>query len=193
MDGTIDERLEQGISETYEKYYPLLKTCALRYVKNAATAEDLVQQAFFNAWRARERFEPGTNIQAWLCRIVVNLAINAWRRGKYEPVLYDPNSAVLVSDHQGMYEGSPEEKNALEEKLRETWQVIEDGVKERFRDVVWLSDVCGLNYKEIARELGIPCGTVMSRLYRGRRELYRARNGNELFLGKDLAMVVTES
>lgn len=136
---------------------------AVHLVRDRSAAEDLVQQAYLHAWKAFDRFEPGTNCRAWLFKILIN-EIRHHRRRWF-------NSKTVPEAEQSF-----EETLAFEPPVPENIQDEEvlaalDEIPREFREVVLLSDVQEFSYKEIADMLGIPVGTVMSRLSRGRKQL----------------------
>lgn len=148
---------------------------ALRLTRSPSDAEDLVQETFLRAFRFSERFEPGTNLKAWLFRILTNTFINKYRRQAKERELVEgvEQEAVrqqLVPTDSALPFVDPE--NALVDRFMsdEVAAALEQ-VPIDFRTVVLLADVHDFSYKEIALMLDCPVGTVMSRLYRGRRIL----------------------
>lgn len=149
----------------------LFKT-ALRLTRNREDAEDLVQETYLKAYRHWQRFQPGTNLKAWLFKILKNTFINLYRRQKMVPPQAD--FAELEETLEGQILTEPE-KSPEDELLEQSWdQEVLDAIKRlphNYKVVVLLSDIEGYSYKEIAEILAIPLGTVMSRLYRGRRAL----------------------
>lgn len=148
---------------------------ATRLTRNPAEAEDLVQDTFVKAMRARHQFEAGTNMRAWLLRILTNTFINRYRRGGLEKsVLEGPDADPLADGWIGtatMSAMRDPESAALRPMLeREIRQALEE-LPDEFRLAVLLADVEELSYREIADIMGCPIGTVMSRLHRGRRLL----------------------
>ena len=154
---------------------PALYAVALRMTRRPADAEDLVQDSLLKAMRARHQFEAGTNLRAWLLRILTNTFINKHKRGQLERSLLGAEDLDPVSD--GWMSAStlralrdPETqvlRPVLEEEIRQAL----DRLPEDFRMAVLLVDVEELSYKEAAAALGCPVGTVMSRLHRARRLL----------------------
>ncbi len=155
-----------------------LLAVGLRLTKNRADAEDLVQDTCMKAMRAREHFQPGTNMRAWLLRILTNTFINRYRRGGREKSLFEGPSADPVSDgwvsSTSMRSLRDPEGVALQPMLEAEIQAALDALPEDFRIVVLLADVEEMGYREIADVVGCPIGTVMSRLHRG-RQLLKAR------------------
>jgi RNA polymerase sigma-70 factor (ECF subfamily) len=159
---------------------PQLYAAALRLTRNPADAEDLVQETFLKAYRAYGTFEAGTNLKAWLYRILTNTFINNYRRDTRRPQETD------LGDLEDLYlfrrlsrESSTGDTGSAEDQLLDG--LVESDIKEaiealpeNFRMVVLLADLEGFSYKEIADILDIPIGTVMSRLHRGRKALQRA-------------------
>jgi RNA polymerase sigma-70 factor (ECF subfamily) len=166
-----------------------LYSAALRMTRNPSDAEDLVQETYLKAYRAFHSFQEGTNLKAWLYRILTNTYINIYRAKKRRP---DETDLEEVEDlylyrRLGGLEGATAGRSAEEELLDHlTDSEVKDALEalpEQFRMAVLLADVEGFAYKEIAEILDIPIGTVMSRLHRGRKamqkQLYefgRARN-----------------
>lgn len=156
-----------------------LYSAALRMTRNPADAEDLVQETYLKAYRGFGGFEQGTNLKAWLYRILTNTYINTYRAKKRRP---DETDLEEVEDlylyrRLGGLEGATAGRSAEDELL--DW-FTDDEVKdalealpEQFRMAVLLADVEGFAYKEIAEILDVPIGTVMSRLHRGRRGLQK--------------------
>ena len=153
-----------------------LYSAALRMTRNAADAEDLVQETYLKAYRGYDRFEEGTNLKAWMYRILTNSYINRYRAKQRRP---DETDLDDVEDMY-LYRRLGGEQSSLGESAEESFlsSVTDDDVKhaiealpENFRIAVLLADVEGFAYKEIAEILEIPIGTVMSRIHRGRKAL----------------------
>ena len=164
-----------------EPYMRPLYSTAVRLTTNASDAEDLVQETYLRAYRAYGTFEPGTNVKAWLFRILTNAHINRYRarqRRPEETALEEleeggarPGAALALAASQGR---SAEDE--LLDALGEADTIALVGsLAAPYRQTVLLADVGGYSYKEIAESLDIPIGTVMSRLHRGRRLLRRRR------------------
>jgi RNA polymerase sigma-70 factor, ECF subfamily len=169
--GRVPDTFEQDALAHLDAMYNV----ACRLTRNPTVAEDLVQDAMMKAMRARDQFQPGTNLKAWMLRILTNTFLNHFKRGGLErDVLEGPDADPLAdgwisaSTMRGMRDA---ESQALQPLLREELQRALDALPEDFRLAVLLSDVEELSYKEIADVLGCPIGTVMSRLHRGRRML----------------------
>src|SRR5436305_3636725 len=160
-------------AELAMEHMPSLYSAALRMTRNPADAEDLVQETYLKAYRAFGTFQQGTNLKAWLYRILTNTFINSYRSKKRRP---DESELDEVEDlylyrRLGGLEAAAAGRSAEEEVLD---SITDDEVKraieslpEQFRLAVLLADVEGFSYKEIAEILGVPIGTVMSRLHRG--------------------------
>jgi RNA polymerase sigma-70 factor (ECF subfamily) len=143
------------------EHMPGLYSAAMRMTRNAADAEDLVQETYLKAYRSFGSFEEGTNLRAWLYRILTNTYINTYRAAQRRPEVTD------VEDVEDLYlykrlAGSGGSVAALE------------ALPEAFRMAVLLADVEGFSYKEISEITDVPIGTVMSRIHRGRRALQKA-------------------
>ena len=155
-------------------YLDALYRTGLRMTRSEADAEDLVQETYIRAFRFRDQFTPGTNLKAWLFRILTNTFINSYRRKAAQPQTTELDDIEETTLHRHMTEVSgeaPEPEQAMLDSIvdSEVTTALEE-LPERFRTVVLL-DVEGLSYKEIAESLDIPIGTVMSRLHRGRKFL----------------------
>ena len=148
----------------------------LRMTRSAPDAEDLVQETCIRAFRFRDQFQPGTNLKAWLFRILTNTFINEYRKRASQPNFselddVEENTLYRTMAGRAAPSSSPQpEREVLENMVSsEVASALED-LPEKFRSTVLL-DVEGFSYKEIAETLGIPIGTVMSRLQRGRKFL----------------------
>jgi RNA polymerase sigma-70 factor (ECF subfamily) len=148
---------------------------ATRLTRNPAEAEDLVQDTYVKAMRARSAFAAGTNLRAWLMRILTNTFINRFRRGGLERSVLDGPDADPLADgwisSASMQAMRDPESLALRPMLEGEIQNALNALPEEFRVVVLLVDVEEMTYREVADSLGCPIGTVMSRLHRGRRML----------------------
>ncbi len=159
-------------------YIDALYRTALRMTRAEADAEDLVQETYIRAFRFRDQFTPGTNLKAWLFRILTNTFINTYRRKAAQPEFTELEDVDEFSLYKRMSDlrTSSAAPNPEQEFLD---GIVDSEVKdalaalpEKFRTTVLL-DVEGFSYKEIAETLGIPIGTVMSRLHRGRKFLQK--------------------
>lgn len=159
---------------------PLLKplyNAALGFVRNPADAEDAVQDTILRAYRSFDQFEAGTNFKAWVFRILTNHCINRFRQREREPdaVAYDDVEREAEQTASGEVSATALPEPALFDRmLDEDVQKALDALPLEFRLVVVLSDLQEYTYREIADILGIPIGTVRSRLFRGRRLLRAA-------------------
>jgi len=153
---------------------------ARRLTRNSADAEDLVQETFLRAFRAADRFEPGTNLRAWLFTILHNAARNRARDDAREAVVIDSETveraAELAPGAGQPTPGSTPESLLIRETLAPELQAAIDALPDAFREAVWLRDVEEFSYAEIAEMLAVPIGTVMSRISRGRRLLFERLN-----------------
>jgi RNA polymerase sigma-70 factor, ECF subfamily len=154
---------------------PALYSVAVRMTGRPSDAEDLVQDTLLKALRAQHQFEEGTNLRAWLLRILTNTYINRYKRGVLERSLLGSESLDPVSDN---WTGSATLRPLREPVAQAERRMLESEIQaaladlpEDFRLAVLLVDVQELSYKEAADALGCPIGTVMSRLHRGRRLL----------------------
>ncbi len=159
-------------------YRDQLYKTALRLARSAEDAEDLLQETYLKAYRHYSSFQPGTNLKAWLFKILKNTFINEYRRRKQVPLqvdfaeLEETFESVLVSLYHAAAR-TPEEhmiESSLDGEVGRALVMLPHS----YKVVVLLADIEGYSYKEIADILAIPVGTVMSRLYRGRRLLERA-------------------
>ena len=148
-----------------------LYATARRLTRNAAEAEDLVQDTYVKAFRNRRRFQAGTNLRAWLFTILHNTFLNDVRRRKGSPVEIDEETAVRAADRTAGPGPSAEESLVARATAAEVDGALQ-ALPEAFRTAVWLRDVQELSYAEIAAVLEVPIGTVMSRIARGRRLLH---------------------
>jgi RNA polymerase sigma-70 factor, ECF subfamily len=169
--GLSNQQFEQEVLQ----HLPSLLSVSSRLMKNGPEAEDLVQDAVLKAIRARGQFETGTNLRAWLLKILTNTFINRYRRGGLERSVLDGPDADPLAD--GWVSASTmealrdPESQALRPILEAEIGRALDELPTEFRLAVVLSDVEDLSYKEISDIMGCPIGTVMSRLHRGRRML----------------------
>lgn len=164
-----------------EQALPLLDQLyggAMRLTRNPQDAEDLIQETYLKAYSNFDSFKQGTNLKAWLYRIMTNTYINSYRKAKRRPLA---SSADELSDFQ-LYTTAGHDSTGLESAEVEALKQMPDSeiseamndLPEDYRMVVYYADVVGLAYKEIADVMGTPLGTVMSRLHRGRKLLRAA-------------------
>ena len=161
------------------EYMPALYSAALRMTRNAADAEDLVQETYLKAYRGFGGFQEGTNLKAWLYRILTNTFINSYRARKRRPEQseLDEVEDLYLYRRLGGLEAAAAGRSVEEEVMdlfadEDVKQALES-LPEQFRIAVLLADVEGFSYKEIAEILDVPIGTVMSRIHRGRRQLQK--------------------
>jgi len=162
------------------QYAPQLYSGALRMTRNQADAEDLVQDTYLRAYRSYHTFQEGTNLRAWLFRIMTNAYINRYRAKQRRPQETDLAEVedLYLYRRLGSMEAAAASLSAEDEFLDlftddEVKEALEE-LPENFRLPVLLADVEGFAYKEIAEMLDIPIGTVMSRLHRGRKAMHKA-------------------
>ena len=167
-------------SELAMEHMPALYSAALRMTRNPADAEDLVQETFLKAYRAFDRYEDGTNIRAWLYKILTNTFINSYRAAKRRPEKADVEDVedLYMYRRLGELQAAGTGRSAEDEVFShftddEVKEAIES-LPEAFRIAVLLADVEGFSYKEIADITDVPIGTVMSRIHRGRKALQKA-------------------
>ena len=151
-----------------------LYAAALRYTKNPEDARDLVQDTYLKAFTSFHQFEEGTNLRAWLYRVLTTTFINSYRKGQRQPQISQGEledwQLEKAQSHTSDL-GKSAEVEALEKLPDSDIKRALQEIHEDFRMVVYLADVEGFSYKEIAEIVGAPAGTVMSRLHRGRKQL----------------------
>lgn len=175
----LDPAVAQALLERFERdAIPLIDQIyagALRMTRNPADAQDLVQETYAKAYRAFSQFHEGTNLKAWLYRILTNTYINIYRKAQRGPAI-DPTEQIedwqmaRAEGHtsQGLVSA---EMQALENLPNPVISEAFSQVPDDFRTAVYLADIEGFSYKEIAEIMDVPVGTVMSRLHRGRKAL----------------------
>jgi RNA polymerase sigma-70 factor (ECF subfamily) len=169
--GRRDARRAAFEAEALASVDSLYRT-ALRLTRAPADAEDLVQDTLLKAFRAADRFEPGTNLRAWLFTILHNTARNRLRDRARDHVTVDSEVVERAGDQAMAGAAETPETLLIRETLAPELQAAIDDLPEAFRQAVWLRDVEEFSYAEIAEMLDIPLGTVMSRISRGRRMLF---------------------
>ncbi|MDN5721830.1 MAG: sigma-70 family RNA polymerase sigma factor [Corynebacterium sp.] len=170
-DEQLLERFERDALPLLDQLYG----AALRMTRNPADAQDLVQDAYMKAYQAFGSYKPGTNLKAWMYRILTNTYINQYRKAQRRP---KETSDETVTDWQ-LADSASHDSTGLRSAEIEALQRIPDtriqdalmGLSDDYRMVVYYADVEQLPYKEIAEIMDTPIGTVMSRLHRGRKQL----------------------
>jgi RNA polymerase sigma-70 factor (ECF subfamily) len=162
-----------AFQEAALEHLDVLYGAAMRLTRDSTEAQDLVQDALVRAYRFQHHFEPGTNLKAWLLRILTNTFINHYRRHARERRVLDTEEGAPVGDGvmsraamRGLTDSTAVAQEGL---LRSEISGALDSLPEDYRLMIVLADVEELSYKEIAETVGVPIGTVMSRLHRARK------------------------
>ncbi len=171
---SVVQRKERFERDAFQ-YTNQLYAAALRYTKNPTDAEDLVQDTYAKAFVSFHQFEDGTNLKAWLYRILTTTFINNYRKDQRRPLQSNGGEVEDWQLYDAASHTSDQGKSAEDEVLEgiadlDIKKALAD-MPEEFRMAVYLADVEGFSYKEIAEIVGVPTGTVMSRLHRGRKIL----------------------
>jgi len=171
---------QSHFSDLAMEYMPALYSAALRMTRNPSDAEDLVQETYLKAYRSFAGFEEGTNLKAWLYRILTNTYINSYRAKKRRPEIADVEDVEdlylyhRLAGGQSAGLGRSAEDEALDRFTDTDVKAAIESLPDSFRMAVLLADVEGFSYKEIADITDVPIGTVMSRIHRGRKALQKA-------------------
>lgn len=152
------------------QYVDSLYGAALRFTRNPADAEDLVQDTYLKAFRFAGRFRPGSSLKAWLHTILYNTFLNSRRQAAREPIA--AGSDIVERSPAAVSPTDTPEQQLLRRTLDSDLQAAVDALPDVFRQAVWLRDVEEFSYREIADILQVAPGTVMSRISRGRRMLH---------------------
>jgi RNA polymerase sigma-70 factor (ECF subfamily) len=161
---------DRAFTDEALSYIDALYGTALRLTRKPQDAEDLVQDTYLKAFRASKQFERGTNLKAWLFTILHNTFRNIRRHDGRNPVEVDSETVEQAADTAG--DDRTPEKLLTRATLNGDLQAALDSLPETFRQAVWLRDVEEFSYAEIAQIMGVPIGTVMSRISRGRKMLH---------------------
>lgn len=168
--GRARVRFEEEVLDLSDQVYRV----ARRMVSTREEAEDLVQETYVRAFRSWQSYEPGTNLRAWLLRILTNLNIDRGRRQQRTPETQPIEEGDYFLYNKLEADGGPDDENRIIQRLSQD-SVVEalSAVPHDFRDVIVLVDIGDFTYQDAAQILDVPIGTVMSRLHRGRRILKR--------------------
>ena len=177
MTSTVTTR--EDFTNDAMQHAPQLFSTAMRMTRNRSDAEDLVQETFIKAWRSFATYQQGTNLRAWLFRIMTNTYINKYNAQQRKPAEteLDDVEELFLYKRLGAVDQSQLSQSAEDQMLSlftddEVKKALEE-LPDQFRIPVLMSDVEGFSYKEIAEILEIPLGTVMSRLHRGRKSMQK--------------------
>jgi RNA polymerase sigma-70 factor (ECF subfamily) len=176
---TVNMTTREDFTHDAMQHAPQLFSTAMRMTRNRSDAEDLVQETFIKAWRSFATYQQGTNLRAWLFRIMTNTYINKYNAQQRKPTEteLDDVEELFLYKRLGSVDQSQLSQSAEDQMLSlftddEVKKALEE-LPDQFRIPVLMSDVEGFSYKEIAEILEIPLGTVMSRLHRGRKSMQK--------------------
>ena len=176
---TVNMTTREDFTHDAMQHAPQLFSTAMRMTRNRSDAEDLVQETFIKAWRSFATYQQGTNLRAWLFRIMTNTYINKYNAQQRKPAEteLDDVEELFLYKRLGSVDQSQLSQSAEDQMLSlftddEVKKALEE-LPDQFRIPVLMSDVEGFSYKEIAEILEIPLGTVMSRLHRGRKSMQK--------------------
>ncbi|MGE3913465.1 MAG: sigma-70 family RNA polymerase sigma factor [Chloroflexota bacterium] len=177
--GVPPEERESFFESDVMQHLDALYRTALRMTRNPQDAEDLVQETMLRAYRFLDRFEPGTNLRAWLFKILTNTYINRYRKASSEPRVDSLDDSEELSlyrylDSEAASRGGNVEAQVLDHFAEEDIKAAIEALPSQYRITVLLADVEGFSYNDIAEITNVKKGTVMSRLFRGRRLLQKA-------------------
>jgi RNA polymerase sigma-70 factor (ECF subfamily) len=176
---TVNMTTREDFTHDAMQHAPQLFSTAMRMTRNRSDAEDLVQETFIKAWRSFATYQQGTNLRAWLFRIMTNTYINKYNAQQRKPTEteLDDVEELFLYKRLGSVDQSQLSQSAEDQMFSlftddEVKKALEE-LPDQFRIPVLMSDVEGFSYKEIAEILEIPLGTVMSRLHRGRKSMQK--------------------
>ena len=177
--GVPTEERESFFEREVMQHLDALYRTALRMTRNPQDAEDLVQETMLRAFRFLDRFEPGTNLRAWLFKILTNTYINRYRKASSEPRVDSLDDSEELSlyrylDSEAASRGGSVEAQVLDRFAEQDIKTAIEALPPQYRITVLLADVEGFSYNDIAEITNVKKGTVMSRLFRGRRLLQKA-------------------
>ena len=177
--GVPPEERESFFETDVMQHLDALYRTALRMTRNPQDAEDLVQETMLRAFRFLDRFEPGTNLRAWLFKILTNTYINRYRKQSSEPRVDSLDDSEELSlyrylDNEAASRGGSVEAQVLDRFAEADIKAAIEALPPQYRITVLLADVEGFSYNDIAEITNVKKGTVMSRLFRGRRLLQKA-------------------
>lgn len=162
---TFENLLSPHVDELYG--------AAMRLTRSPADADDVLQETMTRAWAFWDRFEEGTNVRAWMHRILFNTFVNGYRRSRRECEILGRMQRELAGPPHALPPGAESREQTVGDEV----SVALETLPASFREVVELVDLGGASYKDAARRIGCPVGTVMSRLHRGRRLLREQLRG----------------